>query len=421
MLAESQEPQSPSQIREKQTQLQRLLEHPLFKQSKRYPALLRYVVEQSLLGKAALLKERNIGIAVFGRDPDYDVSVDPVVRVTAAEVRRRLAQYYFDTAHSGELRIELPAGSYLPTFVQAPPAPALPAIEEIPPANSLVELESLPEPLHPTKEAKRRSWQFAALGFLLGGLAGFALHLPTQPSATERFWEPVLRARLPITMCIGAPKETSGFAEQIENVRSSSMALEGKSPGAQSISDHYRTTGLLQASDVTALTRIATAFATRPYHLMDASDTDYSRLQEGPTVLVGGIDNAWTMRLTQALPYRLSWDSSTRVAQIVDSKAHGSSAWRLATDSPYRDLSTDYAVVARYRDATTGQFVVIVAGLGAEGTEAASELVSEPSYTALLIAHAPRDWQKLNFEAVISTKIIDGEAGPPSVVASRFW
>src|ERR1700761_6772120 len=87
-------------------QVNRLLAHPLFTNSKRYPVLLAYTVEQTLLGNAADLKERTIGVEAFGRRPDYDVNLDPVVRTSAAEVRRRLIQYYYDPARAGELIIE---------------------------------------------------------------------------------------------------------------------------------------------------------------------------------------------------------------------------------------------------------------------------------------------------------------------------
>src|SRR6201993_43397 len=97
-------------------QLKRLLAHSLFTNSKRYPVLLAYTVEQTLLGNAAELKERTIGVEAFGRRPDYDVNLDPVVRTSAAEVRRRLIQYYYDPARAGELIIELSAGSYVPAF-----------------------------------------------------------------------------------------------------------------------------------------------------------------------------------------------------------------------------------------------------------------------------------------------------------------
>src|SRR3954447_18932265 len=82
-------------------QLDRLIAHPLFANSKRYPALLAYTVEQTLLGNAGELRERSIGIEVFGRTPTYDANADPVVRITAGEVRKRLGLYYYDSAHAG--------------------------------------------------------------------------------------------------------------------------------------------------------------------------------------------------------------------------------------------------------------------------------------------------------------------------------
>ena len=109
-----------------QAQLERILANSLFKNSKRYPNLLRYVVERTLDGHPGELKERTLGVEVFAREPDYDTNLDPVVRTTAAEIRKRLAQYYQDPAHESELRIVLPLGSYAAKF-QMPvekPAPA---------------------------------------------------------------------------------------------------------------------------------------------------------------------------------------------------------------------------------------------------------------------------------------------------------
>jgi hypothetical protein len=64
-------------------QLERMLANPLFKYSKRYPNLLRFVVESTLEGRTEELKERSLGVAVFAREPDYDTNLDPVVRTTA--------------------------------------------------------------------------------------------------------------------------------------------------------------------------------------------------------------------------------------------------------------------------------------------------------------------------------------------------
>ena len=52
------------------------------------------MIGQTLLGRPELLKERTLGIEIFGRDADYDTASDPIVRVTATEIRKRIAQYY---------------------------------------------------------------------------------------------------------------------------------------------------------------------------------------------------------------------------------------------------------------------------------------------------------------------------------------
>ncbi len=65
-------------------QLDRILASPAFSSSKRYPSFLRFVTSHALEARHDLLKERTLGIEVFGRDPDYDTAADPIVRVTAA-------------------------------------------------------------------------------------------------------------------------------------------------------------------------------------------------------------------------------------------------------------------------------------------------------------------------------------------------
>ena len=100
------------------TQLTRLLASPLFNHSKHYPSLLRYVVNETIEGRGGHLKERALGVEVFGRDADYDTNADPVVRTSACEVRKRIAQYYHEEGHQNEIRIDFPAGSALsPTFL----------------------------------------------------------------------------------------------------------------------------------------------------------------------------------------------------------------------------------------------------------------------------------------------------------------
>ena len=114
-MAAPQVPQSvsPEAVRD---ELSRVLAHSLFRNSRRYPSLLRHIVERTLEGRAADLKERTLGVEVFGRDANYDTNVDPIVRISACEIRKRLTQFYQQDPSSGELRIELPLGSYVAEF-----------------------------------------------------------------------------------------------------------------------------------------------------------------------------------------------------------------------------------------------------------------------------------------------------------------
>lgn len=108
--------------------LEEVLASTHFCNSKRYPALLRYVVEQTLNGYGDEIKERTVGIDVFGRAPDYDTNLDTAVRYSAAEVRKRLALYYSDLADSPVV-ISLSPRSYRPEFLRL--APEAPADDEI--------------------------------------------------------------------------------------------------------------------------------------------------------------------------------------------------------------------------------------------------------------------------------------------------
>ena len=58
-----------------QEQLERLLSNSHFKQSRRFPSFLRFVIDQTLLGQTDLLKERTLGIEIFGREADYDTAL----------------------------------------------------------------------------------------------------------------------------------------------------------------------------------------------------------------------------------------------------------------------------------------------------------------------------------------------------------
>jgi hypothetical protein len=399
-------------------QLRRLVAHPLFTNSKRYPVLLTYIVEQTLLGNASELKERTIGVEAFGREPDYDVNLDPVVRTAAAEVRKRISQYYYNPDHAGELVIELPIGSYVPTFREPAIQPGIAAeirlartVETVPTDN----IGSLLVPANFENEHSKivdRRWILVAVALLLAAGIGFGFgraKVPSSaasvnvPSSMARFWEPITATSSRVTYCLGVPTD--------------SVDLQSRTvppiPAGES--------GSLNVYDVITLARSIAPIVPKngEFRVMAASDTGFAQLREGPFVLIGAFDNPWTMRITQDLPIGFEYDN--RVREVVDRTSAPKRFWALQWQVPGKSLARDYAVVARLHDKVTGEPVIILAGILGEGTEAASEVVSNQAYLDAVLQKAPKNWDKLNLEAVIEANVIEGHPGPPTVVAVRTW
>src|SRR5690606_27579458 len=100
-------------------ELRRILSSRCFEQAGRASEFLRYVVEQSLAGNADRLKGYTIAVEVFDKPADFDAQSDPLVRVEAGRLRRRLAEYYADEGAANPVRISLPRGRYAPEFALA--------------------------------------------------------------------------------------------------------------------------------------------------------------------------------------------------------------------------------------------------------------------------------------------------------------
>ena len=96
-------------------QLERILASAVFKNLRRLRGLLRFVVRETLAGRGDSIKGSTLAMEVFGRDPATDLD-DPIVRISAARLRRALHDYYEDEGTQDAIYIEIPKGSYVPVF-----------------------------------------------------------------------------------------------------------------------------------------------------------------------------------------------------------------------------------------------------------------------------------------------------------------
>jgi hypothetical protein len=411
-------------------QLSRMLESHHFRHSHRYPVLLKYLVEQTLAGRSSELKERLLGIEVFHRAPDYDTNTDPVVRVTAAEVRKRIAQYYQEPGRSQEIRIEIPTGSYVPHFSrpQAPPL-APPAEADLPHLNGNLNSSEAhatdPEIASPSAVEKVSRWRSMrwlpiAAALCLGSLLTYGVmrSIGTITSWREHplrdFWAPLSAGDTPVFIVMGD-----------HTIGSEGNALRAAQGAAisptEDVLELMNEREQVTVTDVTSLFKISEYMIRhdKSYTIASAGSVSIDDLRKGPVLLFAGLDNRWSMRLSEHLRYRFVDSPSDAIGIIEDSQT--GRRWQVDFTVPYSKLPVDYAIVARYFDPLIEQPVIMVAGVGQTGTVTASEFVTSGRLIEDMNKLAPKGWKHGNVEVVLATPVIDGHPGPPHIVASQFW
>ncbi len=402
-----------------------MLTAPVFAQSNRCKSFLSFVVLQTLSGNAGQLKERTIGISVFDRATDYPTGEDSIVRVTANEVRKRIGQFYRESPVAHPIQIELPRGAYVPEF-RIRPAISSDWVPQAAASDSLSkEASPVPSDVSPVGQAHltettagghsgRKLLLFFGLPVLILGIAVAALGIWKSRTQNKfpQMWDGFLHTKVPVLICLGA-----------HNIPVSNVV----SPSDTEIfSDLVLHKQIIPIDDATVITSMASVLGKKgiPFRITGAGETSLTDLRMQPVILIGAVDNKWTLRLTQALRYRLEVDHPSGqkepVASIVDAKQPMSRAWKIDFSIPMSQWKSDYAIVARFNDETTGVPVLIEAGLGNDGSLAASELVASGALVPQL-ASEPGCVGKSNFEAVVGTEIIDAKSGPPHVLRLDCW
>ena len=412
-------------------ELDEVLASPSFCNSKRYPTLLKYIVENTLAGNLEVLKERTLGVEVFDRPPTYDTNTDTVVRYTAGEVRKRLQLYYSERAQGSQLRISLPAGSYVAEFGHGheeaesdaeldagnlhdaqrvdhtgvpihQPTPANYGLAE--PAHAVSKPAVAESPPHAQVRLDRVLWTVLVLAIVIAAIAGtwWKLRPVRSESSVDTFWAPVLRDQHTVIVCTGSsvfePRNKSGVQTAGKDIDYTFVSMQTAS-------------AIVQVSSELDRSGVATQLA-------PAATTALPDLREHSVTLVGGYNNQWTMRLVQ--PLRYYFVQGQGKDQIIADHAQPQTLWQRDPSLPYSSAD-DYALVARFRDPTIDGWVVVLAGLGRNGTEAAAQFATSPHYLELLRDRVGGGLENRNFEAVLKVSVIDGKTGAPSILAVNSW
>jgi hypothetical protein len=396
-------------------QLDLLTGDDVFRSSKRSIEFLRYVVHETLKGAADQIKERTIGIEVFGRSSAYDTNLDHVVRTAATELRKRLTIYYGDEKHRSELRICMVPGSYIPKFTVAPP-------ESQPDTDAEVHLNAAGDSRHEAETAgiavahRRNHWRLAyllsAAVLAAAALGYFWLH---KPNPQYLFWKPVLDTPGPVLLAVG----------DVPNGPPTPVDPEAKQDSPLAIQHSYSARSVPFADMVTIAKVVGVLQAGGKKVLIRRENTSsFSDLREGPVVLVGAFNNEWSLRLTRQLRYTLALDAENHLIYIKDAKNPSARTWSWGTNQP-RDhvggagspVLHDYALISRIRSSETGHVLVVIGGLYTYGTESAGEFLTDPQLMQAVAQQIHLGAGDKSLQIVLGTTVTDGTPGPPKILA----
>jgi len=416
--------------------LQAIIESVFFRSSKRGAQFLSFVVQYRLDNPPEPLKERTIGVALFKRSADYATGDDSVVRAQAREVRRRLDQYYMSCPHDSPIRIDLPVGSYSPVFRwvggQSAVQKDMPGAASLAMAHSLVD-SSVSRPAARSSPAHftRKSLLFGSVAVLLCllGLLGVGLTRKAAPKSTiSQFWWPAFASSKPLLICLPKPifyrpsaeiyKRTEQFPGEFDREVDRMTHLPHLRPeDSVHWSDmvEYYDYGV-SGGDVQAAVRLSGFFGRQGKDSEVRIGDGFSSedLRNSPAVVVGAFSNPWTMEMMSGLHFAfLDDDKGIRIQE----RGPSGRSWY----AKHGSIGEDYGLVTRLVDSSTGQFVVLVAGVEASGSDAAADLIVRPDALEKLLRDAPKDWPQKNVQILVSTTVRDSVAGPPTVIGVYVW
>jgi len=407
-------------------EMARIFKTPAFRESKRSQEFLRFVVEATLEGRRDELKERMVGVGAFGREPTYDTNDDPIVRVKANDVRKRLARCNQGDDPEQELRIDLPPGSYATEFTP---------LTSHRPSLLLSEPEILskpdPVPLPVPPPGSRSRWirlapALAVLPVLL--LGGYFLTRETPGGEADKFWKPVFASNQPVLICMGQPI-VYHLSKRL-HMEFKATLPPNREPGPYSIqlqpdrivgadvipvSDQYVGVG-----DAMAAVQLASMFREGGLRstVRIGNEVSYPELRNVTAVLIGAFTNRWTLQMLNELRFVFEMDGEHK---LVRDRSRADTSWSIPNMPSTGKVPVDYAIVSRIFDSKTGNTVVSAAGITQYGSQAAGEFLSNPTRLSAALRKLGNEWSARNIQFVIRTEIIGSSPMPAAVVAAHSW
>jgi hypothetical protein len=365
-------------------QLREVLESPPFHGSRRCQQFLRHIVEKAIDGRQEDLKERTLGVELFGRSPSYDTGEDAIVRVTASDVRRRLHLFYAGNKFS--ICIEVPSGAYAPEFhktsepvgsttvLPEPLTVPAPAVVEVQPARGLFR--------------RRKTYAAAAAGVLVLFLCVWLVKKQIWPSPADILpWSDLFRHGRTVQLVLADPDLStieSLLGYQISLAEYANRQYVGQQPlqpdlqrallGLRGADVPIVDVGI--ALDISSLARASAAHLSvqpaRSLQLRDIkTDDDYIFLGSPRS-------NPWTTLFQDQMEFDFVCDEGLHGEVIRNKHPRNGELTIYAPTTEALGTGQAFAVVAFVGNPSQAGHVLLLAGTNAEGTEVAGKVATNP-------------------------------------------
>jgi len=378
-------------------QAEKILASPLFASSGPSRALLLYLLEWVRLHPGEQLKESELAVAVFHRQPaNFDSQTDSVVRVQMARLRSKLHQYYLSDGQSDPVLLDVPKGAYrlVGTYRTSSPLPPVREFDELP-------LEPPAPAALPAPAPAAHPWRLLLVG-LLGLLLGASFTAWwLWPASSQRvaaplrqFWTAVLPPGSPNLIVFSNPHLAGKLA--YEGLHYFRDGIDTAVPGAENLS-------YAGAGDVTAVHRLTRLFdqLQQAANVRSGALLSWDQAKDANLIFLGRPEQNPALR---QLPRLREFYFKFQTGIVNAHPQPGEQAIYACSERPY---TRDYAIIAYVPGLNSNRRTLILAGNTTYGSQAAAEFVSNEAALRTLLAklNVPPSGTLPFFEALIDVRI----------------
>lgn len=417
--------------------VQRVIASPHFSRSGLLSKFLLFVVAETLEGRAEEITEHQIGVQVFDRPADYRTLEDNIVRNYARQLRKRLAEHFAAEGSSELLRIDIPLGGYVPVFIDAResevagPASPVPITLKIRAEGAAIEKER--RMLAPFwRRSLRRPMALALYSAALVAatwLLAERLRPARTPEPAHLLWANLFARN---TNSYIVPSD-AGF-NLVEDLTRHPIPLAEYMQGAyqtlplDGVDEHsaedlrsQELTPFVDSQVVAALTRLSQANPDRVF-VRFPRDLRIEDLKNANAVILGSVgSNPWAAVADANANFRIVDSPEMKSAKIINLKplpgeeASYASHW----NEPAHET---FALIAYLPNLSGTGNLLVLQGLDVAGTQAAAEMLFQPSAIEGILKRAERpDGTLDHFEVLLRSTSIESNATGTQVIASRIY